>query len=72
MSNSRHSRRKLQGKSGSSPTKSQRAAFKRQRAAWQFQMSMAKMTTQVTEAFSAGVFAPKTSEDEDEAQDSED
>lgn len=59
MSNSRHMRRKLQGKSGPGLKESQRSKFKRQRAAWQFQWSLANMSTQVVDALQGGVFAPK-------------
>lgn len=43
MSNSRHLRRKMAGKSGRSPAKSQRRARKRQRFAWELQRARESM-----------------------------
>lgn len=43
MSNSRHLRRKMTGKSGRSPAKSQRRARKRQRFAWELQRARESM-----------------------------
>jgi len=45
MSNGRSMRRKMSGKSGSSPGKSRRRQMKRQRAAWQMQAALAQMST---------------------------
>jgi len=65
MSNGRSMRRKMSGKSGGSPAKSQRRQAQRQRAAWQMQASLARMSSAAEPLIKTMADAFNTKENDD-------